>query len=192
MTPELQAGGHALLQAELGRALVCREHDLLAVAREVVEGVEEEVDGLRRAAEPLDVVDDEDVDVMVVLLERPLDVPGRVDHGIRVVAHELAGVAIDADAVGVIDGEVVLDGLEQVGLAHARPAVDEQRVIAVASVGHGLCGLEGQLVLLALDEGVKRQLRVCRGDVLARVGSCGAWQGRPARPPAPSQPRPWG
>ena len=103
---------------------------------------------------------------MVVVGERLADVSRGVVHGAGVVAHEVAGLAVDADALGRVGGEVVLDGLEQVGLAQAAPAVDEQGVVAVAAVGDRLGRLEGELVLLALDEGVEGEARVLCRDLL--------------------------
>ena len=66
----LEAAAHAVLEAgEVLRRHVARDHDLLVVVVQGVEGVEERLLRLRLALQELDVVDQQDVDVAVPLLE---------------------------------------------------------------------------------------------------------------------------
>ena len=65
--------------------------------------------------------------------------------------HQLVGEVVALDIhdlrVGVVLLQPVGDGVEQVGLAQAGVAVDEQRVIVCArALGHGVGGGVGQLV----------------------------------------------
>ena len=64
----LEPAAHAVLEAgEVLRRHVARDHDLLVVVVQGVEGVEERLLRLRLALQELDVVDQQDVDVAVAL-----------------------------------------------------------------------------------------------------------------------------
>ena len=156
----------------MGR-LVGGQDDLLVLHVQGVEGVEELLQGLLLAAQELDVVEQEDVDLAVAVLEA---VHVAVGHGGDEVGDELlAGDVLDADA-GVELARVVADGVQQVGLAQARSAVDEQGVVGALVVvdgqvegvevrpGRGLGDGEGrgpgQAVGGALDVGVEGVARV--------------------------------
>ena len=82
------------------------------MAREEIKGVKEELNGSRLRAETLNVVDDEDVDAVVVVRERLLDILRGVHHRGAVVIYEFRSGSIHADALRVVDREIVLDGLE--------------------------------------------------------------------------------
>ena len=94
-----------------------------------------------------------------------------------------------ADPVGgVVLPDVVADGLEQVGLAQAGVAVDEQRVVLPGrGLGHGEGGGVGEAVGRADDEGVEGVPRVdvVRPELHHRVpgaGRGGRWGARRSRP----------
>ena len=72
-------------------------------------------------------------------------------------ADELVGELLDGGVAdlhpGLVAADVVADGVEQVGLAEARPAVDEERVVGVAGLlGHGQRRGVGEAVAAADDE----------------------------------------
>ena len=114
--------------AIVARRPVGRDHDLPAGLVERVEGVEELLLDPLLALEELDVVDQEDVVVAVALLEAldPL-VAERVDE---VVHERLARDVAGGEVAGVL-GHVGGDRLEEVGLAEAGAAVDEERVVGL-------------------------------------------------------------
>ena len=105
---------------------------------------------------------------MVVVLERLEIAVITVLHGAHVLAHEGRGVLVDAEAVGVVLRDVVLDRAEQMGLAESALAVDEQRVVRllVHALRHLQRGLVCEDVLVALDEPVEGEARVVVGDGL--------------------------
>ena len=111
------------------RRPVGREHDLLAVLVDRVEGVEELLLGPLLVGDELDVVDEQQVDASVA---RPEVVDlALLDAGDELVGELLAG-GVD-DALAREAGEhLVADGVHQVGLAEAHAAVQEERVVGVA------------------------------------------------------------
>ena len=123
----LEAGDEAVLEGvETLRVAVGRDDDLLLRVVEGVEGVEELLLGLLLLLEELDVVDEEHVDRAVAVLEA-LDAV--VAEGVdEVVGEGLEGHVADLEA-GVVAKRVVADGLQEVGLAEADAAVDEERVV---------------------------------------------------------------
>ena len=168
----VEAARHALIEAVLAHAelrgrTVGSEDDLLALGDEHVEGVEEELERTRRAGHVLNVVDDEHVDVAVVLREDVRCAAVLVTDGVRVVGDEVGRRLVDADARGVVLRDVVLDGAEKVRLPQPALSIDKEWVVAlVLAVGHLECRLIGELVLVADDEAVERELRVVLRDVL--------------------------
>ena len=108
--------------------------------------------------EELHVVDHQDVVGAVALLEAldPL-VAERVDE----VVHEgLARHVADGELRGVL-AHVLRDRLQEVGLAEAGAAVDEERVVRLRRrLGDGERGGVGEAVGRADDEGVEGVLRV--------------------------------
>src|SRR5262245_5754854 len=85
----------------------------------------------------LDVVDKKNVDVTVTAPEAVLlAVPDHVDE----VVGELLGTRVPNTGAGVKALRVVADGVQQMGLAEPRVAVDEQRVVRLGGRlrdGHG-------------------------------------------------------
>ena len=102
----------------------------------------------------LDVVDQEQVHVPVLVAERQrLGVLDRVDH---LVGEALGGHVVDAQ-VGPAAHHLVADGVQQVGLAQARAAEDEERVVGVPRVlRDGHAGGVRETVAAADDEALER------------------------------------
>ena len=142
---------------DLGGA-VRGEDDLLGGALEVVVGVEELLLEALFALHELDVVDEQDVAVPVAALEGQ---GGRGPQRVDEVVHERLGGDVEDLAAGVVLGDVVPDGVEQVGLAQARVAVDEEGVVGAAGrLRHGLGGGVGQAVRRRGDEGLEGELGI--------------------------------
>ena len=106
----------------LGRP-VRGEHDLLAGAVEVVVGVEELLLEPLFVLHELHVVDEQDVALPVAPLEGD---GGGHPQGVDEVVHEGLGGDVQDAAGREVLLDVVADGVEEVGLAQARVAVDEQ------------------------------------------------------------------
>ena len=125
----LESRAHPVFEArEVLRRNIARDHDLLVVVVQRVEGVEERLLGLLFALQELDVVDEQDVDVAVALVERGSSVVGdRVDEVVR----ELLGTHVAHLNALIETLGVVTDRVEQVGLAESRVAVDEERVVGL-------------------------------------------------------------
>ena len=105
--------------------------------------MEELLEGLLLAAQELDVVHQEDVDVAVAAFEV-------VHLALRDGRDEIRDELLGGDVLDVhrpVQGPgVVADGVQQVRLAQPRAAVDEQRVVSAAgAVGGGVAGLLGDL-----------------------------------------------
>ena len=102
------------------------DHDLAAVAVELVERVEELLLELLGALEELDVVDEQHVEVAVAALERRHRL--RADRS----TNSFMNVSVETYRTRLLGNSVshvVADGVQQVGLAEAGGAVDEQRVV---------------------------------------------------------------
>ena len=99
-------------------------------AVQVVERVEELRLGLLALGQELDVVHQQDVDLAVPLPEPiALPFPDRLDE----LGHELSDVTYRTRMPGVEPVHVVADRDQQVGLAQPHAAVDEQRVVGLAT-----------------------------------------------------------
>src|SRR6185369_82050 len=133
------------------RLRVRREHDLLLVLVQRVEGVEELLLRPFLAGEKLDVVEQEGVDGAVTLAERRhLVVADRGDQ----VGDEAVGRHVDDLLPGVFLADPLADGLDQVRLAEARSTIDEERIERAAGVfGDGERRGVRELVRAADDEG---------------------------------------
>ena len=156
------------------------QHELGAGLVERVEGVEELLLGLGLALQELDVVDEQHVDAAVGGLER-LEAAA-LERADEVVGERLDGRVADGQP-GAVLGDVVGDRVQQVGLAEAGRAADEERVVGQAGhLGHGERGRVGEPVAVADHELVERQARV---ELLRDRGALGlgARRGRP-RPAA--------
>ena len=173
---------------------VGRQHDLPAGLVQVVEGVEELLDRLLLALEELHVVDQQHVDVAVAALE------GVAAVGVHRV-DELVEERLRGDVAHLVGRVVVVhvagDGLQQVGLAQAGVAVDEERVeLAGRHLGHRLGGGVGEAVGPAGHEVLERVAGV-QLDVAARRRRVGVSPSTPAaarvgalarsRPPGPGR-----
>ena len=158
----LKAGAQALFQALdlLGRAIGSND-DLLVGVVQGVEGVEELFLGGLLAGDELDIVHQQQVGHAVLHAE-VLGAAG-ADGGDQLIGELLAGHIHD-DEVGVGAFDLGLDGRQQMGLAKARAAVDEQRVVSAGRVGrHRLRRSKRKLVGGALDEVLEGELVVALG-----------------------------
>ena len=120
----------AFVDVDVLRRAVGGENDLLALACQLVEYLEHDVERLLLALQLLDVVDKEDVGFLVVHLEVLVAGLLRVVRRrcVHVVLEQLIRVFVDDLQVGHVAVDVVLYGPKQMRLAQARPSVDEQRV----------------------------------------------------------------
>ena len=174
----LDGGGKAHLEATQQPFLegvdlvgwpVAGEQDLSAGLVDRVERVEELFLEALLAGEELDVVDQEDVDFPVALLElgqRP--VSDRFDEAV----HELLARDVPHSKTRVLVGHIGGDGAQEVRLAEAGGAVDEQGVVVLCRLtGHGECGGVGEPVRGADDEVVEGEPhRLCVGVHQKRIG----------------------
>ena len=137
---------------------VAGDHDLLVGVVQGVERVEELLLGLFLVLQELDVVDQQDVDIAVAAAEPlGLAVADRVDE----VVGELLGAHVPHPGAGEEAHGVVPDRVQQVGLAQARLAVDEQRVVGLGRrFGDGDRGGVREPVARPDDEGLEGVLRV--------------------------------
>ena len=153
-----EARDQALLHPrDLLRVGVAGDDDLLVRLDQRVEEVEELFLRAVLAVEELDVVDQQQVERAVVALEV---VERLVLVGAHHVGHVGLGVDVADPGAGFAREDVVADRLDQVGLAEADAAVDEQRVVGGRMVGDLHAGGAGELVGLAGDEGRERERRV--------------------------------
>jgi hypothetical protein len=127
----------------------------------LVEGVEEMEELFLRALlvrEELDVVDDEHIDGAIALAEG--EDPFVPDGGDDLVDEVLAR-NIGERELWIPLEKIVTDGLEQMGLAEADAAVDEERVVGLGGdFGDRLRGRVGHLIRGTDHEGLEGVLRV--------------------------------
>ena len=132
------------------RRPVRAQDDLLAVLVDGVERVEELLLGPLLVGDELDVVDEEQVDPAVAgpeLVDLAL-----LDRGDELVG-ELLGRRVDDALARELGRHLVADGVHQVGLAEAHPAVQEERVVGVArALRHRQARRVGEAVGRADDE----------------------------------------
>jgi hypothetical protein len=164
----VEAGDQSVLHAlHLGGHAVGGDDDLLLGLVERVEDVEELVHRPVAAGDELDVVDQQDVALVAVAAAELVELV-EAHRGDELVHEALGALVDDAQArPGRVD--VVADRVQQVGLAEADAAVDEEGVEAGAGlVGGGPRGRGGELVAGALDEVLEavaaRELRRRGGD----------------------------
>ncbi len=137
---------------------VARNHDLLLVIVQLIEGVKELFLGALFIAQELYIVDEEDVGLAIALVKL-LHAFGAY-AGNHVIHEALAGGIDDAHGAVAID-QLAADGVHQVGLAHADAAVQEKRIVAARGVGgDGFGGGVSELVAGADDEGIEGEFRV--------------------------------
>ena len=173
----LEAGAEPVLQPlQLLGAAVAGEDDLDVLLVERVEGVEELLRRLLLARQELHVVHEQRGALAVLLAEL-------VERALAQGVHEVVGVALGGDhrdpAAGAGRQDGVADRVEQVGLAEAGVAVDEERVPGVARLlGHRVGGGEGEAVRLADHEGLEDVARARAGVARRRGGRGGEPPGR--------------
>ena len=155
----LEPAAEPLLEGQDGlRRSIGRQDDLLAVLVDRVERVEELLLGPFLVGDELDVVDEEEVDSPVAGAE-VVDL-ALLDRGDELVRELLAGGVDDALA-RELGNDLVADGVHQVGLAEADPAVQEERVVGVArAFGDRQAGRVGEAVGRTDDEVRERVARV--------------------------------
>ena len=156
----LEARDEPLLHlVELLRVLVARDDDLLARLVEGVERVEELFLRLRLAREEVDVVDEEQVALLAVARAEVVHllVLQRLDE----LVHEALGADVDDARARPLLADAVRDGVDQVRLAEAGAAADEERVVPAPADARGRHrrGV-GELVGRPDDEVRERVLRV--------------------------------
>ena len=155
----LEPGLKPLLQGHHVAGLPVGGHDdLLVLLVELVEGMKELVLGTFLTGDELDIIDEEQVCLPVLAAE--LDIFAVLD-GLDQLVGELVGPDVDDVGVGVDLADAVGDGVEQMGLAHAGRAVEEQGVIDLArGFGYRQGGAVGEAVTGAHDEIVEGELGV--------------------------------
>lgn len=155
----LETGEHTFLNAfeEHGGA-VAGDDNLAAVEVEVVEDVEK---GVLRVGggEFLYIVYDKDIDRLIKMHEL-VDIV--VANGVGILRLEEVGGHKEHALLGEFLFDAVAYGRDEVGLAYAGGAVEEERVEGglVGLFGDGLRNVEGRLVADALDEVLEGELRV--------------------------------
>ena len=140
-----------------GRA-VAGEHDLLVRLVQRVEGVEKFLLNALLAGQKLDVVNQQHVGLPVFLAE-----PGElvVLDAVNVFVGEFFGRDIGDARAFLVAGDVLADGVQQMGLAQADAAVKEKRVVGFAGrLGDGQRGGVGEIVVVADDKRVERVLGI--------------------------------
>lgn len=168
-----QAGIEARDQAAVDarqflRIGIAGDDDLLALRHHRFERIEEFFLRAVLAGEELDIVDQQQVERMVVALEviERLALV-RLDH----VGHVLVGMHVAHAHPGARRHHGVADGVDQVGLAQAHAAIQEQRVVRRARVlGHLQRGGARQLVGLTRHEVLERQVGVQARALVHDVG----------------------
>ena len=181
--PPAQARAHPLLHAlEVRRRLVGGNDDLPVLVDQGVESVEELLLCGLSPRDELDIVDHQHVHRAELILER---------HGVAVtkrpdeLVHEFFGRKIDDPAGWIPRPDVPGDGMHQMGLAKADPAIEEQRVERHRRrLGDPPRGGVGKFVGLADDEILECQPGIeWRADIglsLRRrlIGGAGTLAGR--------------
>ena len=155
------------------RGAVRREHDLLVVLVEFVEGVEELLLETVLAFHELNVVDQEHIDVAVATFELREGVGA--DRLNELVQERFRRDVPDA-VRRVVACHIVGDSSEKVRLAEAGITVDEQGVVARCwRFGDGQCGSVGKAVRRADDEVFEGEFLIA--SCWRRVG--GGWSREP-------------
>ena len=171
-----QAGIETRHQAlrDVGQALgigVAGHHDMALLGQQRLEGVEEFFLCLFLAGEELHVVDQQQVERVVARLELVEGVAARGgDH----VVHELFGVDVEHACLRALLQQLVAHRLQQVRLAQADAAIDEQRVVLDAGLArHMQRGGARHAVGRAFDQVVESAVAVQPRIVLRGVAD---WQ----------------
>ena len=81
--------------------------------------------------------------------------------GFNHIRDKLLGVDVENFGARVISQQLVADGMDQVGLAQADPAIDEQRVVELPdAAGHMHGRRPAHAIGRAFDQGLKGQCRI--------------------------------
>ena len=100
------------------------------------------------AGKELDIIDEQGIYRAHTLLE---GIDGVVLQGLDHFGHEAFGMKIEHLVLGLMFGNKVADGVEQMGLAQAGAAIDEQGIIGLAGGFTDLhAGSPGQLIGFSL------------------------------------------
>ncbi len=177
--PALQARFDAFLQVlDLARGAVGRDDDLLVLIDQRIECVKEFLLRGILAGNELHVIDHQHVDRAEDFLEiHDLPFAQRLHEAV----HELLGRQVKHAQVRAAGLQFMRDGMHQVGLAQADPAVQEQGVEGDRpALGHPAGGGMGQFVGLADHKTVEGKARIQRRARPVFVGArAGArWLGR--------------
>ena len=145
---------------ELARRRVAGEDDLLTALVQGIEDVEEFFLGAILAAHELDVVHQEQIHFVAVIGGELVDAV--MLDGLHELAVEGFGRDVPDLFPGVFGHDEVADGLQQVGLAQAHAAVDQQGIEfgSAGILGHGQGGGIGELGVAADHEFFEGVIRV--------------------------------
>ena len=128
-----------------------------------IERMEELIQGGFLAAEELDIVNKQHINLSVSTVEFSnltlalVRVLQRVNEFVR----EFLRRDVSNLQPGILDQCIVADGVQQVGFAQTRSAIDTQRVeILPGTFGHGQCDRTGKTVGIAGHEGIKREVLI--------------------------------
>lgn len=162
-----EAGDQTFVEAlQVLRRHIGGDHDALVGLMQGVERVEELLKGRVLAAQELDIVDEQHVDLAVAAVEF-LDLAGtlvRIGQSLdEFVGEFLTGDVADLQ-IGVLDQRVVADGVQQMGFAQAGASVDTQRIEIMAGTlrhgqRHGTCETVGIAGHEGVEGGVLVQMR---------------------------------
>ena len=175
----LKAGDEAAFEIlDLARRTIAGEHDLARVVEELVEGVEELLLRAVLALEEVHVVDQQHVHLAVFLAELR---EGLLLDRFHELIRELLARDVAHDGVALPRDHFLADSLEQVRLAEAGGAVEEERVVDLAGLFSDRLGhSDGVTAVGADDEAVEVELRVethlrkaAHGLRLRRSNACG-------------------
>ena len=110
---------------EFYRRAITRQNDTLSVAEEVIEDVEEGIQGLRLACPILHIIHDEHIDRLVEIDE----IIARImQHRIGILCLEEAGTDIEHTLLRIHLLGFQTDGIHQVSLSATRRTIDEHRI----------------------------------------------------------------
>ena len=157
--PGVEARGQALVDVDQSlRIGVAGHDDVRALGEQRLEGVEELLLRALLAGEELDVVDQQQVERVVLRLQL---VEGLALVVLHHVGDELLGVQVEDARIGPVGEQRVADGVDQVRLAEADAAVDEERVVHEAGrAGDVQRGGARHLVGAAGNQRVEGQRRI--------------------------------
>jgi hypothetical protein len=137
---------------------VAGQHDLFVSFVQRVERVEKFLLNPFLAGEKLDVVNQQHVGLAVFFAELGQLV---VLDGVNVFVGEFLGRQIGDAGAFLVAGDVLADGVQQMGLAQAHAAVKKQGVVGFSGrLGDGLGGGVGEIVVVADDERLKGVLGI--------------------------------